>query len=388
LIALDHGNARRRLLLKAMLCAPVLGLPVSLRAAPCGPWPEWNDYLKRHVQADGRVVDLATKVQQSTSESQSYGMFFALVANDRAMFERILHWMQNNLAGGALGKRLPAWRWGLADDGTWKVLDGNSASDSDLWIAYSLIEAGRLWSNRTYTALGTSLLSLVAQKEVREIAGLGRMLLPGQAGFLENGHARLNASYLPLQLLRRFTEVDPHGPWEAMAASTLNLVRASSPNGFVPDWSGWSASAYVPDAVSSGVGSYDAIRVYLWAGMLPAAEELRGPLLDAIGGPLALVRSQGSFSEKIDTARGVGFGTAPVGYAGALLPYFKALGETGLAAAQLAIIAKSGNGPRPLPYYERVLILFGKGWFEGRFSFSSAGRLQTGWEESCLNAKR
>lgn len=386
MIASGHGNVRR-LVLKAMLCLPVLGLPYALRAAPCRPWPEWNDFVKRHVQPDGRVVDLDTKAQQSTSEGQSYGMFFALVANDRAQFERILHWMQNNLAGGALGKRLPAWRWGLSDDGNWKVLDGNSASDSDMWIAYTLIEAGRLWSNRTYTALGTSMLPVIAQKEVSVIAGLGGMLLPGTVGFIEKGRARLNASYLPLQLLRRFATVDPQGPWEAMVASTLKLVRTSSPNGFVPDWSGWSAGSYVADATSMGVGSYDAIRVYLWAGMLPAAEDMRGPLLDAIAGPLKLVRAQGNFNEKIDTARGVGYGPAPTGYAGALLPYFKALGETDLATAQLTIIAKSGNGPRPLPYYERVLILFGKGWYDGRFSFSSAGRLQTGWEESCLNAK-
>jgi endoglucanase len=383
-----HGDRQRRRLLKALLCLPALGLPWSLRAAPCGAWPEWTDFIKRHVQADGRVVDLDTKAQQSTSESQSYGLFFALVANDRALFERILHWTDANLAAGTLGKRLPGWRWGLGEDGHWKTLDDNSAADSDLWIAYALIEAGRLWSNRAYAALGRAMLALVVEKEVAPVDGLGRMLLPGAVGFVEKDRWRLNASYLPLQLLRCFAAVDPKGPWGAMTDDTLKLIRESSPVGFVPDWSGWKDGAYVVDEKNGNVGSYDAIRVYLWAGMLSAAEDLREPLLDAVGGPMKLLRSQGQFNEKIDTALGVGYGTAPVGYAGALMPYLKALGETELAATQAQIVARASVGPRALPYYERVLILFGKGWLDGRFGFTAAGRLQTGWEKSCLNANR
>ncbi len=31
------------------------------------------------------------------------------------------------------------------DPDTWSVLDSNSASDGDIWMAWSLLEAGRLW---------------------------------------------------------------------------------------------------------------------------------------------------------------------------------------------------------------------------------------------------
>jgi endoglucanase len=39
-------------------------------------------------------------------------LFFALVANDRAQFERLLSWTQNNLANGDLRAQQPAWLWG------------------------------------------------------------------------------------------------------------------------------------------------------------------------------------------------------------------------------------------------------------------------------------
>ena len=85
-------------------------------------WPEWNDFVGRFVQADGRVIDL-TFERKSTSEGQSYALFFALVANQRAQFDTLLKWTSDNLAAGQLGDKLPAWLWGLRDDGSWGVKD-------------------------------------------------------------------------------------------------------------------------------------------------------------------------------------------------------------------------------------------------------------------------
>src|ERR1051325_10123812 len=90
-------------------------------------WPEWDRFAKRFIQDDGRVVDV-TFDQKSTSEGQSYGLFFALVANDRARFDQILHWTSDNLADGELGRKLPAWLWGERDDHSWGVKDPNSAA--------------------------------------------------------------------------------------------------------------------------------------------------------------------------------------------------------------------------------------------------------------------
>ena len=118
------------------------------RSGACGDWTGYRTFVERFVQADGRVIDYSTPAQQTTSEGQSYGLFFALVANDRATFDRLLGWTRTNLAGNqfdAQNMRLPSWQWGRKPDGSYGVLDPNSASDSDLWIAYDLLQAGRLW---------------------------------------------------------------------------------------------------------------------------------------------------------------------------------------------------------------------------------------------------
>ena len=125
--------------------------------------------------------------ERSTSEGQAYALFFALVANDRASFQRLLTWTEQNLARGDLGRNLPAWHWGKRRDGTWGVIDKNSASDADLWIAYSLLEAGRLWADARYTALGRRVLSNVASRDLAEAPQFGTILLPGPSGFSVSG---------------------------------------------------------------------------------------------------------------------------------------------------------------------------------------------------------
>lgn len=210
-------SAHRRALLGAAGLA--LALPKLAAAAPpstpapspappatCHPATDWVAFAARHIQADGRVIDFNTPQQQSTSEGQSYGMFFALVHNDRPAFARMLAWTEANLAGGSLAKKLPAWQWGRKPEGGWGVLDPNAASDADLWIAYALMEGGRLWNDAGYRALGRSLLALAVREEVVALPGLGRMLLPWPKSVASGTAWRLNPSYMPLQLLRYFQQ--------------------------------------------------------------------------------------------------------------------------------------------------------------------------------------
>ncbi|ACR32438.1 cellulose synthase complex periplasmic endoglucanase BcsZ [Burkholderia glumae] len=356
-------------------------------AARCGDWSAYRAFIARNVQPDGRVFDASTPAQQSTSEGQSYGLFFALVANDRDNFERILGWIRENLAGGhfsARDVRLPAWLWGRKG-GAWGVLDPNSASDSDLWIAYDLLEAGRLWHVPDYTALGTALAAQVVRREVVDLAGLGPMLLPGPQGFVNGDVTRLNPSYLPLPVLRGLATQLGGDPWNALASNGLKLVAGASPHGFAPDWAAWRAGQVVVDPKTGDLGSYDAIRVYLWAGLANPADPLAKPWLDAVRGMAARVAQTGVPPEKVAVATGVGSGEGPLSYWGALAPYFAALGDTrGLALARSRLTALDGEVPGHEPvYYDRVLGLFGAGAVAGRYHFDASGRLVPAWSKAC-----
>ncbi|MGV8960521.1 MAG: cellulose synthase complex periplasmic endoglucanase BcsZ [Stenotrophomonas sp.] len=377
----SESLARRRRFLKALATAAAATvLPLSATVPVCASaWREWRTFVERHIESSGRVVDVLHEDRRSTSESQSYALFFALVDNDQVLFDRILAWTRRHLSGGRADVNLPAWLWGRSPDGQWRVLDANTASDGELWIAYALLEAGRLWNRPGLTEAGRQILSLMRNAEVAQLPEFGPMLLPGRHGFVQRDRWILNPSYLPLFVLRRFAAVDPRGPWGRLAERSVALVSASAPAGFAADWIAWNGTAFVVDPGKGAVGSYDAIRCYLWAGITAPADPLRRGLLEALPGPAAMLRAHGSFAEKIETRRGVGTGVPPPGFAAALLPYLTALGLPGLAKAQLAIIPAATT----LRYYDHVLVLFGKGWMDRRYRISADGRLLPAWSSAC-----
>lgn len=358
---------------------PAMAAPARGQGACPGPWAEWRSFVQRHIEANGRVVDFFNADLRSTSESQSYALFFALVDNDPVLFDRVLGWTRRNLSGGRPDLNLPAWLWGKDKDGNWRVLDENTASDGELWIAYALAEASRLWKRPGLLASARQILALMRKAEVVELPGFGSMLLPGRQGFVQADRWTLNPSYLPLFVLRRFAAIDPKGPWGRMAERNVAMIRESAPVGFAPDWIAWNGKSFVMDPAKGGIGSYDAIRCYLWAGMTDAGDPLRRRLLDALSGPAAMLRAQGRMAEKVQVRQGVGTGTGPAGFSAALLPYLAAMNQPALLRAEQARIPADGN----LNYYERVLVLFGKGWLDRRYRFSADGRLLPAWSTAC-----
>jgi endoglucanase len=358
-----------------------MGTPAAAQTA----WPAWDAFVKTQIQADGRVIDHTTSIYQSTSEGQSYALFFALVANDRKTFDTVLKWTADNLCAGKLDAQLPAWQWGRKPDGSYGVIDANSAADSDAWIAYTLFEAGRLWQAPQYTTMARSVLARIRTAETADLPGLGPMLLPGPQGFaLGNGVWRLNLSYMPLPLLRRFESADSDGPWSSIAAGTVRLAAAASPHGFAPDWLAWRAQGGAGiDPAKGDVGSYDAIRIYLWAGMTSPRDPLAKPLLAALGGMRRAVDAADAPPERVATQTGEFAGTGPMGFSAALVPYLSALGDDAGASAQThrisAMQAAASDAKQPLVYYDAVLQLFGVGWAEHRYRFDEHGRLLPGW---------
>lgn len=379
------------------LCSGLLALlaSASVSAAACPvEWPHWQRFAERWIQPDGRVLESSLEKNHSTSEGQSYALFFALVANDPARFDTIWRWSRENLAGNDPQNILPAWLWGQGKDGKWQVQDANSASDADLWFAYALLEADRLWNKPQYRADGLSLLAQIKKQETTDLPGLGPVLLPGPIGFSHIDHLwRINPSYQPLPLMRRLAAVDPQGPWAAIAKHSVSLQTEAGEHAFAPDWIGYRAVSeraglFTTDPMKGDTGSYDAIRVYLWAGMTHPADPLAAPLLASLDGMARATASSGLPPEKVDTRTGHTEGTAPSGFAAALVPFFQARQQPWLADLQyqqaLGALDKwqAGSGPAPF-YYDYMLSLFGLGWADQLYRFAADGRLQPRWETPC-----
>jgi endoglucanase len=375
--------------------------PLCAGAATACAWPDWDAFRLDTMSADGRVIDASTPQQVTVSEGQSYALFFALVANDRATFDKVLTWTENNLAQGDLATHLPAWIWGRRDEGAasaasgsnapqWGVIDTNSASDADLWIAYALLEAGRLWNERRYTAIGTIMARNIARRETATLPGLGRAVLPGPQGFRIGDDAwRLNPSYVPLQLMRRLALALPgQSEWQAMLGTSAKLVNDTAPKGYSPDWVVWRRKGgFGPDDKTQAESAYNAIRVYLWAGTLAPDDPLRAATL-ATFRPLAdFVAAHGFPPERVNTQTGApGPNEGNGGFSAAVAPYLAALGRGDLANAQVArsrTLAKTS----PPGYYSQVLMLFGLGYLDGLYRFDAQGRVVPAWTSACPAAR-
>src|SRR6267142_1471821 len=255
---------------RGALCAVLLFVATAQAGdGSCERWRQWQEFKGLYLSEDGRVIDASTPQAITVSEGQAYAMIFALIANDPATFVKILRWTQDNMAGGNLARSLPAWKWGRAEDGRWSVLDRNPAADADLWMTYALAQGARLWHNAGYAQLAHAMAELILREEVSLIPGLGATLLPGAKGFVAQQTWRLNASYAPIEVLRALERSSDERQWAAVLESSQRVIAASAPRGFAADWILYRESGgFSADATTAGVGSYNAIRVYLWAGML------------------------------------------------------------------------------------------------------------------------
>ncbi|MGZ2744530.1 cellulose synthase complex periplasmic endoglucanase BcsZ [Burkholderia stagnalis] len=373
------------LALAASAAGAAAGAPATGQdaGAACGAaWPRWDAFKRDFVSADGRVIDVGSADSRTVSEGQAYGLFFALVANDRRAFDAILGWTENNLAQGDLTAHLPAWLWGRAADGAWRVLDANAASDADLWIAYTLVEAGRLWHERSYTARGALLAKRVLDDETASVPGLGLTLLPGPVGFrLTNGQWRVNPSYSPPQVIRGLgARLPDDRRWASLAASTARVLLDTAPKGFSPDWALYRTGAgFAPDPASQAESAYNAIRVYLWAGMLDPADPLAAPLLARFAPFAEHIAAHGAPPERVDTTTGAaGPNDGNGGFSAAAVPFLDARGQRALADAQAARVDTLARQSPP-GYYTSVLTLFGLGWRDARYRFAADGTLDVRW---------
>jgi len=354
-------------------------------AAAQNAWPAWQRFKQLYVSQEGRVIDASVPQQITTSEGQAYALFFALVANDPDSFATVLSWTQNNLAGGDLRRALPAWQWGRAEDGRWRVLDANPAADADLWIAYSLAQAARLWCNAEFAGLSRELANRILREEVTLVPGLGATLLPGPKGFVERQTWRLNASYVPIQIVRSLARSDEQ--WRAVLKSSEQVILASAPRGFAADWIQYrSSDGFITDRVTRGIGSYNAIRVYLWAGMLPTSDPLHGKLARHLAPMVASTAQRAAPVESIDANTLVNSGAGSPGFSAALLPMLaNAKQSTALRAHRARVEGESLEDDQA--YYSDVLSLFGLGWLEQRYQFGATGNLSVSWKSRCVAAR-
>lgn len=224
---------------------------------------EWQAYRDGFVDDSGRVVDIANG-SISHSEGQGYGLWLAVLADDRPTFERILSFTRTELMLRDDG--LAAWRW--EPDSDPHVQDTNNATDGDMLIAYALHQAGGLWEDSSYTAQAAAMVRTIGRTMLVTADGMAA-ISPGELGFEgkeSDPGPVLNLSYWVFESLPIFAEIDPESDWNAVFSTGLEIARraAVTKAGIPPDWISLDEGGVVPAADFPPEFGYNNIRIPLY----------------------------------------------------------------------------------------------------------------------------
>ena len=167
----------------------------------------WQSYRQQFISPDGRVV-IPERDGGTISEAQAYALLRAVWAGDEATFARVYAWTRNNLSRP---DHLLSWHWGRRPDGSWGVLDANTASDGDLDYALALVLAARRgWrappGQPDYLSEAREVAAGILAQEVVALPGGALLLTPGN--WHEPGPPYLfNPSYCSPAAYRLFSQI-------------------------------------------------------------------------------------------------------------------------------------------------------------------------------------
>jgi len=207
----------------------------------------WQSYVKHHISIEGRVV-ISERGGETISEAQAYALLRAYLAKDEETFARVYRWTYNHLSRARTqGDSLLSWRWGRGPDGSWGVLDVNTASDADLDYALALVLAGRRgWRAPVgvpdYLEEARRVAGAILNKEVVTLP-TGELLLTGGNWHEPHPPYLVNPSYFSPGAYSLLAQVLPDPRWEGLRRYTYRLVESLGQRlgeqpgvGLVPDW--------------------------------------------------------------------------------------------------------------------------------------------------------
>lgn len=219
---------------------------------------DWSLFKQRFMQLDGRIVDSGHSNNISHSEGQGMAMLLSMHYNDRAAFDTIWQWTQQNLQ--VREDKLLAWRWSPEEG----ISDKNNASDGDLFVAWALLRAHHKWQETAYQDAALSIVQDVRQKLLRKTPR-GIVLLAGMDGFEKDAGTVVNLSYWVFPALHEINQVDQAPEWMELRQTGINLLLEAHFGrwGLPADWILLGEKLTpAPDFLSRF--SYDAVRIPLY----------------------------------------------------------------------------------------------------------------------------
>jgi len=181
----------------------------------------WENYKHKFIQEDGRVVDYYNNAITHT-EAIGYTLYFSYKLNDTKTFTKVYSWYKNNIKKNRYN--LPGWKWGQNQNKEWGMLDLTSATDSNLWIAYSLMLMNEKKPNEMYAFDAQELLKAVKKHQIVTL-NARTYLLPWEKQLNNNQNIKLNPSYFIFEIFEYLAKKENDQIWSNLIRSSKQLLK-------------------------------------------------------------------------------------------------------------------------------------------------------------------
>jgi endoglucanase len=175
----------------------------------------WVFYLDRFVSPDGLVSDFENNI--STSEGQAYGMWRSVIMKDKQNFDNIWQFTKKNYQVRT-DDNLFAWK---ARSKEFKIIDYTVASDADIDIAYSLINAYENWGDDSYLNEAKQIIDSIWKKLIFDVNG--RLILGFSDDPYEENGLIFNPSYFSPYAYKKFSKYSDFN-WNKLVDDTYFLL--------------------------------------------------------------------------------------------------------------------------------------------------------------------
>lgn len=167
-------------LIKALLLSAVILLGMGLilvnlhfnypHAYLKSSYHKWQQAYTTKITAHQTTITNDAKHSSSISEALGYGMYLAVLANNKHLacqqdFEKLVNYYRNHRVIIA-HKKTALMQWSQKKTRHGWISENHSASDGDVWIAYALLLAAKQFHEQRYANYAHQLINDIAKYEV------------------------------------------------------------------------------------------------------------------------------------------------------------------------------------------------------------------------------